>query len=324
MIDRAEHNNIFKKILNKYGNEENFDSHALEEILMQLLTELKGSVIFDFIDTSSWDCFENSSINHATKDVLIYWHDFRKIKGNELEREMSRMVFPASVYGLFFHFQSFKIFKINDIPCILLKGYSLEEKDLNKKLQQTTQEFEILKYNVFSELIVRNIKDKIHLINAITSHVFSFAILSKGLRLKANDSRLILLQANFEEIQSRLEKTKKEISLIDNNNFDLFYEKTNTVRRIFENLLKLFALDFGIKFKKPYCRLLAGDLIEELKGYFDSNEIKAIEKITELLNPYSHDSGKPIEKQKIVLSCSIIEMFSELLKIKIMDKYKIA
>lgn len=86
--------------------------------------------------------------------------------------------------------------------------------------------------------------------------------------------------------------------------------KANTIRRIFEMVLKIeccfleeYAYKFDIdehsfRFKKDYSDQKLGDLIKIIRPAKDEQQIQILNKIRDLSNELSHDTGKKVTKTK--------------------------
>ena len=144
---------------------------------------------------------------------------------------------------------------------------------------------------------------------------FSIAILPKGLRVGTDVSTKLLYIENANELIKRLNNIHKSLATIDELSPDDLSEKTNTVRRILENLLKIYSSYLRITYPKPYSKLMLGDLMQAVKGHLAVGEQKGIEKLIESLNRGSHDSGKPLSKQEILdYNDSVTHLVYRLLK----------
>ncbi len=286
---------VFNEILLPYINQDILDIDKLSTILQKIKEKTKGLAIIDFMDGSNWDCFEHFKCDNKKKTIEIIWHDF----STHQEDPICQMVFPTDLHGLFMHFQSFRVIRFQTSMLLLVRGYALEEKDINSYLQPRTQEFKRIEKNAFSEIIYRKVKGQEQLFQVINTHLFSVAILPKGLRISSYVSKKLLYIENANELIKRLNDINTSLAIIDDSSSDSLAEKTNTVRRILENLLKVYSCHLGLTYPKPYSRLMIGELIQGVIENIGADEKKNIEKLTESLNRGSHDSGKPLSKQEI-------------------------
>jgi hypothetical protein len=299
-------------ILQPYINQDISDIKVFSGVLEQLQEKTDGLVIIDFMDYGNWDCFEGFEVNKSKNTVQLIWHDFRTRQETEEEKEMRQIVFPAELYGLFMHFRSFKVLPARNSALLLVRGYALEDKDINVNLQPGTQDFKILKRNAFSDLVFRKIKGKVQVVLTINTHLFSVLIAPKGMGITSGISKKILYAENAKDLLNRLSANEKALKAIDKLDSDALSEKSNTIRRILESMLKIYSCYFDRTYEKPYSRLLLGDLAAGLREHLDEGERKIIDHLIECLNPDSHDSGRPVSKERI----QICNMFvSELVRI---------
>lgn len=112
----------------------------------------------------------------------------------------------------------------------------------------------------------------------------------------------------------RIQKIAKSIQtqILDT---DELCEKANSIRRIFEFVLKIeccyhrhlnyeimFSDDINSRdfiFKDSYSDIVLGDLINILKRIKTNEEKQILNKIIRLSNELSHDSGKKVTKEKV-------------------------
>jgi hypothetical protein len=95
---------------------------------------------------------------------------------------------------------------------------------------------------------------------------------------------------------------------------DSIAEKMNTTRRILESVLKIECCYREIEMKGNYSETLLGTLINQVKKHRDDDVQPLFGKLAEILNKYSHDSGKKVDlneaKTASLLVSAYIKMFS--------------
>lgn len=307
-----EGNIIFQEILNKLSNKEVTRSiEDLEILLNGLMFDAKGLIILDFMDSGNWDMIDGFNIDKNTNTVHIHWHDFRS-KNNEYD--MVRLVFPAELYSLFFHFQSIKIIEFSSFPAFLIQGYALSDKEVKKYLSVNVEEFVLEDKNNFSKDAYRKINGRWQTIKVLNTPIHSMLIIPKNCNLSVGDSKEILFEFNLDQCLKRTEAVKEEVEIIDEFDVDQICEKANTLRRILENSLKIELCYRDITINKGYSQLLLGDLIAKVKNFYDDKFQVIFGKMVSLSNELSHDSGKPITRAKVYLLYTLVFLYIEFLK----------
>ncbi|MFD1774593.1 hypothetical protein [Paenibacillus rhizophilus] len=305
-------NIIFQNILKELSNKKVTRSiEDLEILLNGLKVDAKGKIILDFMDSGNWDMIAGFNIDKKSNTVQIHWHDFR---GKNNEDDMVRLVFPAELYSLFFHFQSIKIIESSSFPAFLIQGYALSDKEVRKYLSTDAEEFELEDKNNFSKNAYRKINGRWQAIKVLNTPIHSMLILPKNSGLDVSHSKEILFAFNLDECLKRLEAIKEEVENIDDSDVDQICEKANTLRRIFENSLKIELCYRNITMNKGYSQLLLGDLIAKVKSFYDDKFQVIFSKMVSLSNELSHDSGKPINRAKVYLLYAMVLLYIEFLK----------
>lgn len=306
---------IFKTLASKFEKEETRDINVLQHFFNELLKATRGLVILDFLDTASWDSVKGFNIDNKQNHLYLYWHDYRNVKESDEEKMVRQMAFPADLKGLFMHFQSLKIVKMKKFSLFFLRGYALSDKEIKKYLAKDTQEFKILKdMNNFSKTVIRRINNKLEIYTCLHTPIYSLLILPKNAVGASNNSKQILYDCNLYECMDRLKKTLHAISELKESDFDKICEKSNTVRRVLENVFKIECCYREVPVKKSYSQLRLGDLIALIKRYKDDTEKLLLNKVAQWSNELSHDSGIPIEKNKAELLCLLSLIYTELLR----------
>ncbi|MDQ0496785.1 hypothetical protein QOZ95_004985 [Paenibacillus brasilensis] len=304
--------NIFQNVLQKLSNQDFTRSIEDLEILMKdLIEEAHGKVIIDFLDSANWDMIDGFEINSKNNTVQIHWHDFRN---EDNEEDLIRLAFQAELYSLYFHFQSIKVIKSSTFPAFLIQGYALSDKEVRKNIANEVEEFELEERNNFSKNAYRKVSGKWQVIKVLNTPIHSMLILPKNCGLEVNHSKEILFMFNLDECLKRLKTVGEEIEALDEWNIDQICEKSNTLRRILENSLKIELCYRNITVNKGYSQLLLGDLIAKVKGNYDEKFQFIFGKMVALSNELSHDSGKPVIKAKAFLLYGMVVLYVETLK----------
>lgn len=317
---------IFSKLASNISTDEVRDINLVYRFLIDLISNTNGLVMLDFLDTSGWDRLTNIHVDVYNNYLYLIWYQYSE-ENEIIEYEIGGDIFSSSFTGLFMHFQSMKIIQTRRFPAFILQGYAFSEKELKKIFFKNTEKFEFRTYNNFSTDIVRKTNKKTQEITCINTPFHSILILPKDRRIDSHTSKKILYDYNFKEALHRIKKVKKELIDVEKNDFDVICEKSNTVRRILENILKIESCHRDVKLKKPYSQVLLGDLNSVLKGYHQTNNSSIYDTILTTMiiwtNELSHDSGLPIDKDKAVLLCSMLERYIYFLKEEIKNEYRL-
>ena len=298
---------IFQGLSNLFEEDEITSLDDLDLFLNELLTRTDGWVIVDFIDEANWDNLHSYKIDKSNRFLYLNWRDYREIDGNNNVtddfREVSRMIFPASVYGMIMHFQSLIILRLKEFPVFLLRGYTLTDKQIRNAFSRDTDEFEMKKYSFHSRRLIRSINGFWEDLFCINTPIASVIIVPKRTGFSTRDSKFILYQYNVVQAVLRLRKVMVETGKITERDTDFLFEKANTIRRIMENVLKVECTYRGLELNKNYSKFLLGDLIKLLENFHDADTKTSFGKIAQWANELSHDSGIPATKEKVMFLC---------------------
>jgi hypothetical protein len=314
----SEGTDIFSRELGEYGDAILSDPAEVEKILRRLLSATRGLVILDFLDARNWDRVDDFVLEHDSRHLRLTWHDYRATDSKPIsseEREMSRLAFPASYYGMFMHLDIVRIIPASPFPLLALKGYALTEKEIRRLLRPGSEEFNISS-QAFSSRVIRKIEGLWELITCHSFASFTALMLPKKSGLLSCDSKSLLYVLNVTELQSRLSRVQRDLQDKARDR-DRLCDLGNSARRIFEAALKIEALFREVDLQKPYSQLLLGDLISMIKPLHGDEVGRVFGVIAELSNKMSHDSGKPVEKVDVDRLADMILRYLEMLSIEI-------
>lgn len=305
---------IISKIFDDFGVAEITDLHLLDKFLNRLLADTKGLVIFDFMDAGNWDCFGSFSIDYDNEFLFFNWHHYTGT--NDINSFVTETQYKPSISTLMLHFKELKIVKLKNFPFITLRGCALKEKDTLKYFKTIDPNAKYLKedranfYNLFQI-------DRGNYIEDCYSHdtpIYSILIIPKDTASHTGLSMKILFLYNYDNCKRRIQKVDKSI-LTQDLDEDELCEKANSIRRIFEFVLKIECcyhrqLNYEILFcdeidsrdfifKDSYSDIVLGDLVNILKKIKTDDEKQTLNKIIRLSNELSHDSGKKVTKEKV-------------------------
>jgi hypothetical protein len=314
---------IFQTIHGHFKRNQISDMKEASKFFDMLHQKTRGLVIIDFLDAANWDNFAGHLIDEGKKILFLYWRDYRFKKETPKQKELRTLFSRADLMGLVMRFQSIDVMKTQTFPLFFLRGYAWTDNEIKDYLGSCTQEFKIIDaQDNFSKTVVRKIRDKWEVFSCLNTPIHSIVILPKDCGLRAFDSKDILLEYNLLNCLNRLYKVRKQLHSLEEIDKDSICEKANTVRRVFENVLKIECCyrHRQVNLKKPYSQLLLGDLISLLKSFHEDPNRLVLNKIRIWSNELSHDSGLPIEKSKAESVCLLTMSYTELLRSLIKEK----
>jgi len=307
---------IFKDVVEKVGIEHTRDIKEAKRFLDALVDATRGLVIVDFLDARNWDKIEKIEILEKEGYLFFHWHDYRTIEEHPDDKMMRQMVFPGNLYSALIHFNELRIVPTDYFPLILLRGHAIKDKEV-KKLFPDALEFAIRddEDNFSKKAIVKRAHGW-ELYDCLNTPIFSVIIIPKNCGASSGDSKDVLYSYNLHDALSRLDKVKTELEQENLTDPDVICEKANTVRRIFEYVLKVECCYRyrQISVKKDYSDLLLGDLIGLIKEFREDYIKDMLTKIVIWANELSHDSGKPIRREKASLLTLMAMTYTDLLK----------
>ncbi len=308
---------IFSEVANTVAWTETQSLEEAKELLENLRIETEGLVIVDFLDAGNWDCIEGIEADSENGFLKIHWRDYRDANETVEGKEMRMMAFPASLTSLLIKFKELRIVKTKNYPVFILRGYALKDKEIKTYLGKDSTEFKIFdNKDNFSKLAVRKIDTQFETYSCLNTPIFSMIIIPKNSGASAFSSKKALLSYNLTDSIIRLNKVKDELEKEDLVDEDTICEKANSVRRIFEYVLKveLCYRYRQLSVKKDYSDLMLGDLMNLVKPYREESINDFLRQITMWSNELSHESGKPIKREKALALVYMTILYTNLLK----------
>lgn len=285
------------------------------ELLEKLRNDTDGLVIVDFLDSGNWDCIDGIESDNGF--MKIHWRDYRNAIETDEEKEMRMLAFPAALSSSLIKFKEFRIVKTKRFPVFLLRGYALTDKEIKIYLEKDSSEFKIFdNKDNFSKLAVRKINNVYETYTCLNTPIFSMIIIPKNSGTSSFSSKKGLFSYNISDSILRLNKVKEELDKDELTDEDLICEKANSVRRIFEYILKveLCYRYRQLSVKKDYSVLMLGDLMSLIKPYRDETTNSLLKQITVWSNELSHESGKPIKREKALALTFMTIIYTNLLQ----------
>ncbi|HTX91805.1 MAG TPA: hypothetical protein VMC09_11390 [Anaerolineales bacterium] len=304
---------IFKKLAEDFGGQKITQISEIKRFFSELIKQTDGLVILDFLDTGNWDNFESFELRDDGFLTLI-WHDYRTAEESEEDKEIRQMIFPASLYSLGISISSITLIIGEKMAIFLLNGYAKTEKEINKLYKSESSEYKIYNDRFFEKRIVRKISGKWEVIDFHCTPIYSIAIIPKNSRFSSLDSKHLLYTYNIQDLTKRLALVLDALEATKTTDHDLICEKVNTARRILESALKIECCYHEVEIKGDYSKVLLGPLLNYVRGFQEEEYQPVLGKMAELLNEFSHDSGKPIDIEKAKLACILVMTHLELLR----------
>ena len=303
------------KIFEQFGTRQSSNLEFVDKLLHELIVEMSGLFIVDFIDLGNWDQLGSYEIDYENGFLLLRWHRF--YEGNSFGQFLITYPNPR-VFTLLVHFKDIYIEMSKGYPFVTIRGYALKEKEIlgyfNRRGLKSEKYQEEIDRN-FCQIFEIEHNDYTELCWCLNTPIYSIMLVPKDSASSVDVSAELLFLFNYNNCLRRL---KKAMSAILTNNFDEdeLCEKANTARRIFEYVLKIeccyrinldldIVLDDNINkerlfFGNKYSDKTLGDLINSLKQIKDQSDQLILNSIVRLANELSHDSGKEITKEKAI------------------------
>lgn len=306
---------IFFKLFKEFDVTEITDIHQVGKFFDRLITEMKGLVIVDFMDAGNWDCLGSYHIDYENQFLTLNWHYYSN--STKIDSFIEQVGYKPSIMTVMLHFKELKIESYKNFPFVTLRGFALKNKDVLKYYKKIDPDAKHLKddgANFYSLFYV----DRQKYIEECYCHdtpIYSILITPKDTAGRTDHSMRILFMYNYENCKERILKIQTSLETKDLDEDELS-EKANSIRRIFEFVLKIeccfhrelnYDVIFGdeldrddFKFKDDYSDIVLGDLVKILKKIKNEEEMTTLNKIIRLSNELSHDSGKKVTKEKVI------------------------
>ncbi|MGO2076004.1 MAG: hypothetical protein ACTH3B_12740 [Pseudoalteromonas sp.] len=308
---------MFKIISGKFGDEKITDLSKISEFFSKLIEVTKSSVIVDFLDATSWDKIEAFDIDQISGVLTLIWHDYRQVDESHEVEEVREMFFPASLYSLGIAIKSIVPITDNEITVFLINGFSKTKKEINSLYKVNGQDFKLYDSSFFEKRVVRKFNNKWEVVSFHCTPIYSLAIIPKNCGLSSFDSKKLLYKYNIQEALNRVTSVVDSLEQTSAAEHDLICEKVNTVRRILEYTLKVECCHSNIKIKEHYSKITLGPLFNYVKKIRGDKFKKAFGTMSELLNEFSHDTGKEINIDKAKAVSMLVMAYVKLLQLDV-------
>jgi hypothetical protein len=292
---------LFKDLAERWESDVITERQQMARFLQELIDCTGGWVILDFIDLAGWDQIDGYTFDQTSGNLELYWHDNRAINAAGGREEIELMAFPASLYGLMMRLQEIRIVRGSDAAVFLLAGHATDHAEIKGQLAAGCSEFEVFPDNLFSSRAVRRWGEQVHVFDVLQSPLYTVALLPKGPHLSAAFSRRVLFDANLRRVKSKLDRAIDALRSMDASDNDAVCEKVNTIRRYWEQALKIEIVYRDLRPKKGYSGLLIGNLIKELRDCDDPGNSELTGRFIGWANELSHDAGREIKRDRAVL-----------------------
>ena len=196
---------------------------------------------------------------------------------------MRMLAFPASLYSSLIKFKELRILHTKRFPAFLIRGFALKDKEIKKILNKDSTEYNLFdNKDNFSKLAVRKINSQFETYTCLNTPIFSMLIIPKNCGLSSFDSKKALFSYNLADAITRLNKVKNELENENLDDEDIICEKSNSIRRIFEYILKveLCYKYRQLSVKKDYSDLMLGDLMKLIKPFREESINDFLTRIT--------------------------------------------
>lgn len=290
------------------------ESKRASEFLSYLADETDGWVIVDFLDATNWDRLDRVFFDSTSNIQWLIWHDFideDKMPPSPI-REMTSMVFPASLYGAIISIDEIDLLGNEDISFFAIRGYALKDSEIRKVLAPKAEDFILREHRPFSKEVLRKVDGHIEVIDCFNSATYSILLVPKGPHFSSFGSKYLLYHRNLKASYSSLESCKADLDTLAATKRDAICEKANTVRRNMEAMLKLESCYRNIRLSKSYSQAKLGDLWGALKSVHSESIKQLMGQFIEWANELSHHSGIPIRKDKALFINMVASLYAEL------------
>lgn len=285
----------FKPKFSEIFGKEITDWNLIKDIITFFMDNDEGSPIVDFIDVSNWDSVESYRFNDLSRHIEMIWHNF-KPETDEIEIN----VFGANKITCEIYIDSIVILQNKGIPVVLIKGFYKPKNEINKIYNTKCSDFHLTSFHPFSREIIKIVKREKHIISLPNINLFTTLLIPNCARfINPSDSKNIMYDYNLKLVSDKINKLLGAIINIENQ--DELKEKGNSIRRNFENALKILNLRAGVNFDDDYQKLMLGSLIAILTDFKAVTSIDmSLQEVMEVLNGCSHDSGVYINKDELI------------------------
>lgn len=291
--------NQFNSSFRDHVNLEIKEWNLIKDIVCFYMDNDEGSPIVDFIDVSNWDSVESYNFKDDLRLLEMVWHDYTSPK-NDLEIS----VFGVNKITCQIIIDSVVIAGNHGIPVVLIKGFYRDKKQIQKTYNTKCSNFALHSFHPFSWQVIKVVKKEIHNITIPNINCFTTSLVPNCARfIAAHDSKKVMYDYNLKFASDKIVSLIGVIGNIPEDDQDELQTRGNTVRKHFENSLKVLNLKAGVEFENDYQKLMLGDLSKIITNFDAVAPLKMkLSEVIDTLNACSHDSGIYINKDDLVKS----------------------
>ncbi|MDQ0878962.1 hypothetical protein QFZ77_007621 [Paenibacillus sp. V4I3] len=257
----------------------NYEIGAIENILSKVIST--GNYDIGFMNGDIWSSIEGFEIDN--KDHLYIRCDQKRVILKSVK---------------------LSVIEVDGFEILFLRGDMYKEKEIEKI--KKNKNFHELDNTCIQHV---NLSNKEEIFRCVTAPLFSSMLFPKTFEANSNQIKNLLHLANLNDLILRINNISKSLVKSENNDPEFYNEKGNTCRRIFEQTLKVECYIEGIKFNKPYDKLMLRDLQDLLKNISPENKNKQRIKFGQMLNSASHD-GRVVTELVIQVESVFMLMYT--------------
>jgi hypothetical protein len=302
---------IFEEMAKSWTGDSIVEPLEIARFFDLLQQKTDGRVILDFIDLACWDQIGGHSFDPSTGYLELYWHDFREVDATTGRPEPDNVFLPASLYGLLIRLREIRIVRVSTVTVFLLCGHTLDRSDIKGQLAPGSSEHKAMPDNLFSSRFLRTVENQVHVFDVLTSPLYTAAILPKDRRIETSFSRAVMFELNLHRVRRSLHRAATAIKRTDATDTDAVCEKVNTIRRNWEQALKIEVILHDLKPSDSYNSLLLGDLLNLLRSVPGNAMGPHPGKMIGWANELSHDAGRAIELTKALAIADHVAAYVE-------------
>ena len=324
---------FFQEFADIYGDTIN-DIETAERFFKDFMEQTGGWVIVDFLDTDNWDCIRKVEVDKQNGLIWFYW---QIPSGDPIEEKMRKMVFSFDYHGMCLKFDNVRFLcgKHNRCFGIVVNGYTIQNKDVEKFAKKDCWNIKAknAESSFFSTSLVREKNGVYQHWRFMNTPISSFWIIPKRLNLRPQDSEKLLYIYGVDKCEKNLKIAYNKAKNVKKSRTEEQRKEIKTsahdMRTVAESLFKLIVC-FNLKELQDkynykvddYNNLTLKHLVEPLKKiiYKQVFERSKINKIRDIANDLSHDSGNPVKLNDFDTLFEDINYFVENFKSRIMQK----
>ncbi|MFS0727652.1 hypothetical protein [Paenibacillus sp. 1P07SE] len=297
-----------------YGNDESF------KFLKDLFDNTDGLFIIDHFSYYNYDNL--CAIEYRDDFIHLVWRDFVKNPPPRGFEDMTFEIFSAHYIFSLCNIQEIKFINLKGHLYILVMPTVAKVKEVKKYLEisHLNEKMVNVKENL-DELYttIRYLKnDTIHECILHNLPFYSFLLQPKEKARGAGFSKIILMYATMDHVNSRLQKVKLKINRINENDNDEIRARGNTIRTILESLIKYYSIYYSYSLPEDH---YGNNVLGKLKKNLKNDSLMSIylqQDMIDLANDFSHDTGYVRNKKQLLELFN----FAEMILAKIIEKMK--